>query len=162
MTEFFIKNLSEIKIDELRDSKSVAIGLDVGDKTVGIAVSDGNIKVASGAITILRKGTDTDFQLLQENIKRWKIGLIIVGWPLQMNGLPGKQCEKVLEFARRLFRYVNVDFAKWDERFSTKVVDNLMISADLSRKKRKKAINHNAAAYILQGAIDFLNNQSNV
>jgi putative Holliday junction resolvase len=75
-----------------------------------------------------------------------------------MNGLPGKQCEKILKFTEDLSRHIpGVSFVQWDERFSTKVVDDLMISADLSRKKRQKIIDRGAAVYILQGAVDFLN-----
>ncbi|MDR0968476.1 MAG: Holliday junction resolvase RuvX [Holosporaceae bacterium] len=155
--EFFLKNLSEIKIAELRALKSVVAGLDVGDKTVGVAVSDDRIKIASGVTTISRNGTDRDFKFLLESLANYKIGLIIVGWPLQTNGLAGERCEKTLEFAKRLSTFVSVDFAKWDERFSTKIVDNLMIAADMSRKKRKKAVDRSAAIYILQGALDFLN-----
>jgi putative Holliday junction resolvase len=159
MTKFFFKDLSEIQIDGLIASGSGVIGLDVGNKTVGIAVSDRRIKVASGITTTPRNGTDKDFELLLESVKSYRIGLVIVGWPLQTNGLAGEQCEKVLQFASRLSQYVDADFAKWDERFSTKVVDDFMIQADWSRKKRKKIVNHNAAAYILQGALDFLNNR---
>ncbi|MDR2780840.1 MAG: Holliday junction resolvase RuvX [Holosporaceae bacterium] len=161
--DFFVKNISEIKINWLVSSKSVIIGLDIGDKTIGIAVSDSRIKIASGITTIQRNGTNRDYILLTESIKMYKVGVIVFGWPLQMNGLPGKQCEKNLEFVRELSRYiVNVDFVQWDERFSTKVVDNLMIEANLSRKKRKKVVDQSAAVYILQGAIDFLNRNCRV
>ncbi|MDR1983194.1 MAG: Holliday junction resolvase RuvX [Holosporaceae bacterium] len=160
MTNFFIKDILKVKIDELIASKAVIIGLDIGDKTVGVAVSDSRIKIASGLATVSRNGTDRDFNFLMDAVSHYKIGLIIFGWPLQMNGLPGKQCEKTLEFTERLSKYINADFARWDERFSTKVVDDLMIQADLSRKKRKKAVDQSAAVYILQGAIDFLNRNS--
>jgi putative Holliday junction resolvase len=156
---FFVTNISEIKIKDLIESKSVVIGLDVGDKTVGVAVSDHRIKIAGGVTVIRRNGSDRDYKLLAESIQSYKTGAVIFGWPLQMNGLPGKQCEKTLEFIQQLSQYVSeVYFVQWDERFSTKIVDNLMISADLSRKKRKKNIDRSAAVYILQGAIDFLNN----
>jgi putative Holliday junction resolvase len=158
--DFFLKNLAEIKIDEMIASKSVLIGLDVGDKTVGIAVSDVRIKIASVVTTISRKGTDADFRSILECVKDYRIGLVIFGWPLQMNGVPGEQCEKVLKFVQQLSKFCNTHFAKWDERYSTKVVNNLMIQADLSRKKRKKLVDQSAAVYILQGAIDFLNLKS--
>jgi putative Holliday junction resolvase len=160
MANFFLKNLSDIKIGELIASESAVLGLDIGDKTVGMAISDRRIKIASGLTTISRNGTDKDFPRLLECVKDYKIGLAIFGWPLQMNGAPGRQCEKTLEFVQRLSEYIDADFAKWDERFSTKVVDDLMINADLSRKKRKKVVDRNAAVYILQGAVDFLNRNS--
>ena len=160
MPNLFFKNLAEVKIEELIDSRSVLMGLDIGDKKIGIAISDTKIKIASGIVTILRKNTDKDFKLILKCVESYKIGLVIFGWPLQMNGLPGKQCEKVLKFAQQLSEFCDAHFAKWDERFSTKAVNNLMIQADLSRRKRKKIIDQSAAVYILQGAIDFLNYSS--
>jgi putative Holliday junction resolvase len=158
---FFITNIAEIKIDELINSKSIVMGLDIGDKTIGVAISDRRIKIASGVTVVHRNGTDNDCKLLMESVKSHQIGTIVFGWPLQMNGLPGKQCEKILEFMQKLSRHViNTSFVQWDERFSTKVVDNLMIFADLSRKKRQKIIDREAAVYILQGAVDFLNRHS--
>jgi putative Holliday junction resolvase len=157
MTEIFIKIPDEVDLEKLRASGLAAVGLDIGDKTVGVAVSDGRIKIAGGVGLISRKGTVGDFKLLAEMIKNLRAGLIVVGWPLQTNGLPGKQCEKVLEFVRKLSEYTDAGFAKWDERFSTRAVSNLMIRADLSRKKRGKITDKTAAAYILQGAIDLLN-----
>jgi putative Holliday junction resolvase len=157
MTNFSFKNLAEIKIEELRISESTVLGLDIGDKTIGIATSDREIKIASGVTTIFRNRTERDFKLLKKSIENYRIGLVILGWPLQMNGLAGSQCEKVLEFAQNLSSFIPGDLAKWDERFSTKVVDNLMIQADLSRRKRKKIVDQSAAVYLLQGALDFLN-----
>ncbi|MDR2107451.1 MAG: Holliday junction resolvase RuvX [Holosporaceae bacterium] len=157
MTEFFIKNLEETDLGKLTAAGLTAIGLDIGDKTVGVAVSDDRIKIAGGVGVISRKGTGADFELLAGMIENLKAGLIIFGWPLQTNGLPGQQCEKVLEFVRRLSEYTKADFAKWDERFSTKAVNNVMIQADMSRKKRAKVTDKAAAVYILQGAIDFMN-----
>ncbi|MDR1561442.1 MAG: Holliday junction resolvase RuvX [Holosporaceae bacterium] len=157
MENFFIKNLADIQIRELISTNSVIIGLDVGDKTVGVSASDRRIRVASGLSTISRKGNNLDFQLLTKCLQSYKVGLIIFGWPVQMNGIPGKQCEKVLEFVQKLFTYFPCDYAKWDERFSTSVVDRILINANLSREKRKKYIDQSAAIYILQGAIDFLN-----
>ncbi|MDR1235700.1 MAG: Holliday junction resolvase RuvX [Holosporaceae bacterium] len=155
---FFITNISKIKIDELIESKLIVMGLDIGDKTVGVAISDRRIKIASGVTVIRRDGTDRDCELLAESVRSHRAGAIIFGWPLQMNGLPGKQCEKILKFTEDLSRHIpDVSFVQWDERFSTKVVDNLMISADLSRKKRQKIIDRGAAVYILQGAVDLLN-----
>jgi putative Holliday junction resolvase len=138
------------------------MGLDVGDKTVGIAISDRRIKIASIHSLLLRSGTNLDYEYLLKHIKQLKIGAIIFGWPLQMNGLPGEQCKKILQFIVDLSEQleansIQIDFAKWDERFSTKVVDNIMLEANLSRKRRKQVIDKTAATYILQGAIDFLN-----
>jgi putative Holliday junction resolvase len=137
------------------------MGLDIGSKTVGIAVSDRTLKIASGLTTILRKKIDNDCKSIVDQSKSYKIGLIICGWPLHMNNTISEQCENVRHFCERLSNYMmQADFAKWDERFSTSVVDKIMIAASMSRKKREKAIDKTAAAYILQGAIDFLNHNN--
>lgn len=163
---FFLKKLSEIKTLDIISAKGTIIGLDVGDKTIGISVSDRRIKIASSVLVIMRKNIDSDCTKLLDCIVQYNPKLIIFGWPLRMNGFPSEQCKKNLKFIEcfRKFLYVskckevqNIDFAKWDERFSTKVVNNIMIEADLSRKRRKEAIDKTAAVYILQGAIDFLN-----
>ncbi|MDR1334047.1 MAG: Holliday junction resolvase RuvX [Holosporaceae bacterium] len=159
---FFEANTWKVDVGQLIAAKSVVMGLDVGDKTVGIAISDNRIRIASGVTTIQRNETSRDFSLLLESVKCYKIGAVVFGWPLQMNGLPGKQCEKVLKFVEELSAYIpDADFVKWDERFSTKVVNNLMIKADLSRKRRKQVVDQSAAVYILQGAIDLLNRSLN-
>lgn len=157
MTAFFIKELKDTQISELISTKKVIVGLDVGDKTVGISVSDRGIRIATGVTTLERKGYSKDFEQIISILKPYNIGLIIFGWPVQMNGMAGPQCEKVLDFIKQLYEYLPVDYAKWDERLSTRAVESIMIEADLSRKKRKKVIDKGAATYILQGAIDFLN-----
>jgi putative Holliday junction resolvase len=157
MPNFLLKNPIEIKIEEITVLEAVILGLDVGDKTVGVAISDRRMKIASGITTIFRNGTDRDFKLLLECVQDYKIGLIVFGWPLQMNGLAGDQCKKVLKFAHRLSNFFDAPFTQWDERLSTRAVSNFMIQADLSRGKRKRVIDQGAAAYILQGALDFFN-----
>lgn len=160
MAAFFIKELKNTQISELLADGKVIVGLDVGDKTVGISVSDRGIRIATGVTTLERKGYSKDFEKIIDILKPYKIGLVIFGWPVQMNGQPGTQCEKVLNFIEQLHEYLPVDYAKWDERFSTSAVETIMLEADLSRKKRKKVIDKGAATYILQGAIDFLNHNS--
>ena len=154
----FISELKDIKINNLLTNGSVILGLDIGDKTVGVSVSDRRLQIATGVSTIQRINTKRDFVQLKESVNRYKIRCIIFGWPVQMNGQPGPQCEKTLEFVEELKEYFeNTSFSYWDERFSTSAVTNILITADLSRKKRKKVIDKNAAVYILQGALDFLN-----
>jgi putative Holliday junction resolvase len=158
MSGFLIKNLKDIALGELLSSGSVVAGLDVGDKNIGVAVSDQQIMIASGISRVVRGWmVEKDCELISETLKFYKIGLIIFGWPLQMNGVPGEQCKKVLKFMEKLAERLPVCYAKWDERFSSCVVDGIMIKADLSRKKRKKFMDKTAAVYILQGALDFLN-----
>lgn len=159
---FFIKDLADVDMDNLVKNGSVIVGLDIGDKTIGIAVSDRRIKIASGLSVIKRKNTKSDYEHLVSSIKPYNPGLVVFGWPVQMNGIPSTQCEKVLEFVQELSEYIEIDFTKWDERFSTKIIDNIMIEADLSRKRRKQVIDKTAAVYILQGAIDFFNRSNNL
>lgn len=163
---FFLKELSEIDVSEIISGKGTIVGLDVGDKTVGVSVSDRRIKIASSVSVIMRKNIDIDCAKLLACITPYNPKMIIFGWPLQMDGKPSKQCEKNLEFIEHFRKILhasennqmqNIIFSKWDERFSTKVVDSIMIEADLSRKRRKEVIDKTAAVYILQGAIDFLN-----
>ena len=154
----FIYELKNIDISKLIAENTVVVGLDIGDKTVGIAVSDRRIRIASGITTIQRNGSARDFEKVKEAVSRYKVGAIVFGWPVQMNGQPGSQCEKILEFVEELKDYFpNVLFSYWDERLSTCAVTNVLLKADLSRKKRKKVVDKSASIYILQGAIDFLN-----
>lgn len=172
---FFIKDLIDVNVNDLAKCGSTIVGLDIGDKTIGIAVSDRRIKIATALSVINRKSIKYDYASFIDITKTYNPGLIIFGWPVQMNGIPSTQCEKVLEFVEGLSEYINsedrkvdsnfekdpsrsiISFAKWDERFSTSVVESLMITADVSRKRRKQLIDKTAAVYILQGAIDFLN-----
>ncbi|MDR3179441.1 MAG: Holliday junction resolvase RuvX [Holosporaceae bacterium] len=151
--------LETIKINELNRRESVFMGLDVGSKTIGMAVSDRRNKIASSVGTIARKGNNGDFFGILRHLKSYNVGLIICGWPLQMDGLACKQCEKVENFIEKLSKHTDVGIARWDERFSTSVVDKIMIEADLSRKRRKQLVDKTAAVYILQGALDFLNHR---
>ncbi len=161
--DFFITELKDLNILELINNKQTILGLDVGDKNIGVSISDRNLKIASGITTIHRKDKIyIDIDEIQKISKSYKVGAIIFGWPIQMNGLPGHQCEKVLNFILELKNTINVSFCRWDERFSTCVVDNILIQANMSRKKRKKVIDKNAAVYILQGALDFLNRNKTI
>lgn len=148
-----IRELSEINLEYLIINKLVAVGLDIGDKTVGVAVSDTRMKIASGITTLVR-GKD-DISRLMTILRPYKIGLIVVGWPVQMNGIPGSQCEKAQKFIDDIVPLISVPIVKWDERFSTKVVDSVLIEANVSRKKRKKYVDKIAATYILQGVLDY-------
>jgi putative Holliday junction resolvase len=153
---FLLKELSDIDVEDLIKNNFVAIGLDIGDKTIGISVSDRRLKIASPLITFFRK-RDCDFQIMLDTIKNYNVGLIIFGWPIQMDGTIGDRCKKNLDFVNELSRHIDAPFSKWDERFSTKAVTNIMLMANISREKRKKVIDKTAAVYILQGAIDYLN-----
>lgn len=132
--------------------------LDVGDKTVGVGVSDERQVIASSVSVIRRKSMAYDMSELEKIIKQLKPIAIVYGWPLQTDGSEGGQCEKVEEFIQYVEKQFDIPLMRWDERFSTKVTTSVLISADMSRKKRKDVIDKIAASYILQGVLDFLSN----
>ncbi len=161
--DFFITELRDLNILELINNKQTILGLDVGDKNIGVSIADRNLKIASGITTIHRKDKIyINIDEIQKISKSYKVGAIIFGWPIQMNGVPGQQCKKVLNFIFELQNNIPIPFCRWDERFSTCVVDDVLIKANMSRKKRKKVIDKNAAVYILQGALDFLNRNKTI
>lgn len=132
--------------------------LDVGDKTVGMGVSDDRQIIASSVSIIRRKSMTHDMSELEKIIKQFNPIAIVYGWPLQTDGSEGGQCEKVEEFIQHVEKQFDIPLIRWDERFSTKVTTSVLISADMSRKKRKDVIDKIAASYILQGVLDLLNN----
>lgn len=130
------------------------IGLDIGDKTIGVAVSDPLGLTAQGITTIHRKGKEKDALELQKIISEYSAELILSGLPKNMNGTIGEQGEKVIRFCNFLEKRLNVKVEYWDERLTTVAAHRAMIEADLSREKRKKIVDKVAAVYILQGYLD--------
>ena len=130
--------------------------LDLGEKTIGIAIGDPGHKVASPLTTIRRtKFTKDATELLRIMDERQVAGLVI-GLPLNMDGSEGPRCQSVRQFAANLMAIRELPIAFWDERLSTMAVTRDMIAADLSRARRAKAVDQSAAAFILQGALDSL------
>ncbi|MDQ0204428.1 Holliday junction resolvase RuvX [Pectinatus haikarae] len=131
------------------------IGLDVGDKTIGIAVSDALMLTAQGIETIRRESWQSDLQRLQELIVEYDVDKIVIGLPRNMNGTEGERCDIVREFADHLKEsIVDKDIIFWDERLSTVAAERYLIAADVSRAKRRKIIDKMAAVFILQGYLD--------
>ncbi|TCS79700.1 Holliday junction resolvase RuvX [Pectinatus cerevisiiphilus] len=131
------------------------IGLDVGDKTIGIAVSDALMFTAQGIETIRRESWENDLRRLQELIAEYEIERIVVGLPRNMNGTEGERCDIVREFAKHLKESVtDKEIVFWDERLSTVAAERYLIAADVSRAKRRKVIDKMAAVFILQGYLD--------
>jgi len=131
-------------------------GLDLGDKTIGVAVSDRRRSVATPLETIRRRKFTTDAaRLLQVIEDRDLIGLIL-GLPRNMDGSEGPRAQSTRAFARNLSRLTDVPIAFWDERLSTVAAERALLEADTSRARRKEIIDHVAAGYILQGALDRL------
>jgi putative Holliday junction resolvase len=134
-------------------------GLDLGEKTIGIAVSDPGLQVATPVLTIRRKKFTLDAQELLRLIEERQVGGLVIGLPLNMDGSEGPRCQSVRQFASNLLKLKDLPVAFWDERLSTVAVTRDMIDADLSRAKRAQAVDRAAATFILQGALDFWQRQ---
>ena len=132
------------------------MGLDVGSKTVGVAVSDGAWIVASPVKTVRRTRMAADAAAVFAMADERGVGALVIGLPVNMDGSEGPRCQSVRAFAQNLLAVRALPTVFWDERWSTMAVERAMIAADLSRAKRAKAVDAAAAAYILQGALDRL------
>jgi putative Holliday junction resolvase len=130
------------------------MGLDVGDKRIGIALSDESLIIASPRETLERKGTGKDVARLVELARQEDVQEIVVGMPLSMNGSMGPQAEKVARFVESLRAASELPVVTWDERFSTKGAERALLLADVSRAKRKTVVDQLAAALILQSYLD--------
>ncbi|WP_392486463.1 Holliday junction resolvase RuvX [Haloimpatiens sp. FM7315] len=130
------------------------IGLDIGDRTIGVAVSDPLGWTAQGITTIRRKKEDFDLEELKKICDEYNPELIVSGLPKNMNGTLGPQSEKVMDFCEKIKLKLNIPIKMWDERLTTVAAHRAMLEADLSRAKRKKLVDKIAATYILQGYLD--------
>lgn len=130
------------------------LGLDVGSKTIGVAVSDELGLFAHPRATLARVGTRGDVVAVGDWVEREGAERIVVGLPLTLEGEIGPRAKRVLVFVEALRARLPVPVETWDERFSTAAVERTLIEADLSRKKRKEVIDRGAAAFILQGWLD--------
>jgi putative Holliday junction resolvase len=138
--------------------RGALLGLDVGTKTIGVATSDADRRLATGVETIARKTFTADAQRLLALAKERNCAGFVLGLPLNMDGSEGPRAQSVRAFARNLARLTELPIALWDERLSTAAVERELISADVSRKKRAAVIDEHAAIFILQGALDRLAN----
>lgn len=131
------------------------MGLDVGDKTIGVAVSDELLFTAQGVETIRRKSFMQDLKRLQELMTQYETNLLVVGLPKNMDGTSGPRVDFVRDFAAKVQSAIDgVEIFFWDERLSTVAATKSLIAADVSRAKRKKVIDKMAAVFILQGYLD--------
>jgi putative Holliday junction resolvase len=130
------------------------LGLDVGSKTIGMAVSDPLGITAQGLQTIRRKNKRTDFPLLERAIREHDVREIVVGYPLRMSGAEGRQSEKVAAFAEELRRRFSLPVHLWDERLTSVQANRLLREAELSIAKRAAAVDRMAAVLILQSYLD--------
>ncbi len=129
-------------------------GLDLGEKTIGVAVSDRQLSVASPLLTIRRVKFTQDAEALLKIVADREIGGLMLGLPRNMDGSEGPRCQSTRAFARNLSRLTDLPIGFWDERLSTVAAERALLEADTSRKRRAEVIDHVAAAYILQGALD--------
>ena len=135
------------------------LGLDVGAKTLGLAISDSALRVASPLETLRRTKFTADAEALKRVMADRQAGGLVLGLPVNMDGSEGRACESVRQFATNLAQIagVTLPMAFWDERLSTAAVQRLLIDeADMTRKRRAQVVDKMAAAYILQGALDAL------
>jgi putative Holliday junction resolvase len=130
------------------------LGLDVGDKTIGLALSDPALSVASPVTTIKRTKFTADAASLLKLAAERGVGGLVIGFPLNMDGTEGPRCQSVRQFASNLLKLKDLPILFWDERLSTMAVERAMIAHDLTRAKRDKVVDQAAAAFILQGALD--------
>jgi putative Holliday junction resolvase len=130
------------------------IGLDLGEKTIGVAVSDSLRNVATPLETVRRKKFGADAARLLEIIKDRSLSGIILGLPLNMDGSEGPRCQSTRAFARNLSRLTELPIGFWDERLSTVAAERMLLENDTSRARRADLIDNVAASYILQGALD--------
>ncbi|MFW2544998.1 Holliday junction resolvase RuvX [Primorskyibacter sp. 2E107] len=131
-------------------------GLDLGTKTIGVAVSDGLRSIATPLQTIRRKKFTQDAEALLAILHNRRISGIVLGLPRNMDGSEGPRCQSTRAFARNFERLWNGQITFWDERLSTVAAERALLEADTSRKRRSEVIDHVAAGYILQGALDRL------
>ena len=130
------------------------MGLDVGEKTIGIALSDELGLTAQPYRTLERKGDEEDLRVLRILLDERGISTVVVGLPKNMDGSMGRQARRVAAFAEKIEKALGVPVVHWDERLSTVAAERVLIQADLSRAKRKKHVDKLAAAVILQGYLD--------
>jgi putative Holliday junction resolvase len=146
----------------LLPERGALIGLDLGTKTIGVASSDPDRRVAAPVETIARKRFSLDAaRILELTAERRAAGLVL-GLPINMDGSEGPRAQATRAFARNLAQLTALPIALWDERLSTAAVERALIAADASRAQRKAVIDQHAASYILQGALDRLAHRSPV
>ncbi|HEY2533875.1 MAG TPA: Holliday junction resolvase RuvX [Xanthobacteraceae bacterium] len=141
---------------ELLPARGALIGLDLGTKTIGVAASDPDRRIAAPVETIMREKFAVDARRILELTLERRAVAIVLGLPINMDGTEGPRAQSTRAFARNLAKLTALPIALWDERLSTVAVERALIAAEASRARRKAVIDQHAAAYILQGALDRL------
>ena len=143
------KNLIEQLI-----TSQILVGLDIGFKTIGIAVSDISFTIATPLNTVSRKGTKKDLPKIKDFLNEYNIGGFIVGLPLSLDGNENEQTNKIRKFSIELQSFFSIPFEFWDERYSSDIIFKELRKSDFSSSKIKKKLDQQSAAYILQGYLD--------
>lgn len=134
------------------------LGLDLGTKTIGVALSDVGLQIATPYSLIKRKKFTRDIAELSAIVSKQNVGGIVIGFPREMDGSIGTSCHRVYAFVDEMDKHIDVPVLLWDERLSTSAVERILIGeADMTRKRRAEVVDKAAAGYILQGALDNLN-----
>ena len=148
--------IEDLKKKQLETSR--LIGLDLGSKRIGVSICDERQSIATPFKTINKTNTNELIEKLKYLINEYNIKGIVIGNPLNMDGSSGRSAQSVKDVSTNIDKFIDVDVCLWDERLSTVGAFNLSSQLDINVSKREKYIDQNAAAFILQGAIDFLNN----
>ena len=151
--------MSVVAIDELRAAlpeRSRLLGLDLGEKTIGLALSDTLLTVATPMETLKRGKFAADAAKIEKIAAEQNVGGLVVGLPLNMDGSDGPSAQSARAFARNFAARSPLPILLWDERLSTAAVTRTLLDADASRKRRGEVVDKMAAAYILQGALERL------
>jgi putative Holliday junction resolvase len=137
------------------------LGIDYGSKRLGLAMCDELGLTAQALTTITRKNRERDLKEIETVIKQYNVEKIVVGYPLRLDGTEGIQCEKVNKFVDILESRFSLPIVKWDETLSTKEAEQILIEANINRKKRKDVVDKIAAAIILQDYLDYVDRTRN-
>ncbi|MBL6932363.1 MAG: Holliday junction resolvase RuvX [Rhodospirillales bacterium] len=152
--------MAVVELDRISQSLKTGdrlMGLDLGTKTIGLALSDVTLTIASPLETIKRVKFTPDVQKLEALIDEYEVAGLVLGLPVSMDGTEGPRCQSTRQFANNLLERRDIALAFWDERLSTAAVQRILISEmDMTRKRRAEVVDKAAAAYILQGALDSL------
>ena len=153
------RNVGEIDITEVHGRLTAGAGIagiDLGTKTIGLAVSDPGLSFAHPRPVIARRKFTQDAEALLAALKRDRAEAVVIGLPVNMDGTEGPRAQATRAFVRNFGRLSDLPFVYWDERLSTVAAERALISMDVSRRKRDERIDSAAAAFILQGALDRL------
>ena len=145
-----------IEIAVLLPPRGALVGLDLGTKTIGVAASDPDRRLATGVTTVTRKAFKADAQAVLALASERRAAGFVLGLPINMDGSEGPRAQSTHAFARNFAKLTDLPIGLWDERLSTAAVERGLIEADMSRARRAEVIDQHAAAFILQGALDRL------